>query len=154
GAAPVVPGSGLDRGVDRGAEGPLGQPHARLGGRRTVARRPVPARRTPDTHSLTCSLPQTVMLAACLAWIAWRRRDLLPLGAITVAGWALVNHQFLSGVQTQNNHWQMRIVGPTLTMIEVLIVLGWVKGLAGRPRQAAAWGLAVVAGVDLAVSVA
>jgi hypothetical protein len=103
---------------------------------------------------LSYSVPETALFAVCTAWILLRRRDLLPLGAVAASGWVLVNHQVITGLETQNDHWRLHVVGPTLTMIEVLIVLGWCTRLAGQARWTAQRVLIVLSGVELATGLA
>ena len=51
--------------------------------------------------------PKLALVAVPLtfAWVMLRRRDLLHLWALTLAGLLLLNHQVVTGLQIQNFHW-------------------------------------------------
>ncbi len=62
-----------------------------------------------------------LLTVACLAWIAWRRRDLIYPGALTASGLLLLNHQVLSGLQIQNFHW-IYVSGVVLSLLLILLL--------------------------------
>jgi hypothetical protein len=103
----------------------------------------------PRLKSLSHSIPETGTLALYMAWVWIRRRDLFPLATIAASGWVLVNHTLITGLQIQNDHWRLHIIGPMLTLLPVLIVLGLTTHLAGRSRRVACWALCIVSGLDV-----
>jgi len=62
-----------------------------------------------------------VLLFAAGVWALWKRRDLIYLWAIAVAGLLLENHQVITGLQVQNFHW-VYAWGPALSALIVLLV--------------------------------
>lgn len=91
-----------------------------------------------------------IVLAAVIAW--WKRRDLLPIALLAIAGLLLTNHQVITKLQIENFHWDY-VWGPALSILLVVLAAGAVsRGLAGRW---ATWGfgllvaLGVVSGLGL-----
>jgi hypothetical protein len=62
-----------------------------------------------------------VMLCVTGAWVLLRRRDLIYLWAMGIAGVLLANHQLITGLQIQNYHWAF-VWGPALSTLIVLLV--------------------------------
>src|SRR5262249_13517915 len=84
----------------------------------------------------------SVLLAAvALVWAWRRRRDLLALVLMAVAGLALANHQMVTGLQIENFHW-CYVWGPCLSLLLMLSLAG-VPGAVGTQRAARALAWAV-----------
>lgn len=88
-----------------------------------------------------------------VGWCWFRRRELVPLAAVTAAALLLTNHQLLSGLQIENFHW-MYAWGPCGVLL--LLLLAWTELqplFTGRRWLAALAGVAVgahaVAGMGL-----
>ena len=93
--------------------------------------------KVPRTAGLFVSRPETVVLAACVAWIWLRRRDLRPLAAFAAAGWLLLNHQLVTGLQIQNFHYRSMVYQPATGLMLLLIASSmvparWAARRAGR----------------------
>ena len=81
-------------------------------------------------------LPRSAVVLAVVAltWAWFRRRDLLHLACLFVAGLLLLNHQVLTGLQIQNFHWTY-VWGPCGSLLVVLLGAGALAPwLAERPR--------------------
>jgi hypothetical protein len=85
-------------------------------------------------------VPSLVALIVC--FVA-RRKELLHLGTLAIAGLLLMNHQLISGLQIQNWHW-VYVVGIAQSLLLLLLATGWAEGLQGATRwlKPAAWVLA------------
>jgi hypothetical protein len=59
------------------------------------------------------------LLAVGLAWVWFRRRDLLFVWALGAAGLMMANHQVITRLQLENYHW-MFVWGPALSFFVVL----------------------------------
>jgi hypothetical protein len=101
-----------------------------------------------------------------LGWVWLKRRDLIPLWSLCLAGLLLSNHQVVTGLQIQNYHWRY-VWGPCGSLLLVLIVAGevasriaprkaadeWTDGEApprAALRRAVAWTLAILWTLHLA----
>ncbi|MBI3191984.1 MAG: hypothetical protein HYZ36_04905, partial [Pedosphaera parvula] len=59
-----------------------------------------------------------VLVVAGLVWVRWRRRELSHLWAVATAGFLLMNHQSITGLQLCNDHWgYVRGIGFTLLFV-------------------------------------
>jgi hypothetical protein len=80
------------------------------------------------------------VLAALLAWILARRRDLIAPWALAASGLAMLNHQVVTGLQMQNFHYHY-VSGPILSLVLLLVLAPTIGDRAARSRWWA-WGLA------------
>jgi hypothetical protein len=92
-------------------------------------------------------LLELVALAAVLAWILARRRDLIGPWTLAAGGLAMINHQVVTGLQMQNFHYHY-VSGPILSLVLILIVAPLVSDRVATSRRWA-WGLYVVVGTHL-----
>jgi hypothetical protein len=88
----------------------------------------------PRTTELIFPKVALLLLVFTAFWVWRRRRDLLPIWLLALASLGLMNHQVLSGLQIQNNHW-MNILGACLSLLFVLFGADRVR------RVSAAWRL-------------
>jgi hypothetical protein len=79
----------------------------------------------PVGHFQELLLPRLTipLLAVSLVWVMWRRRDLVYVAGIALAGFVLLNQQVITGLQIENFHWNL-VMGPTLTMLILLLLVG------------------------------
>jgi hypothetical protein len=63
------------------------------------------------------------ILAVCLVWVGWRRRELAYLAGLAAAGVVLLNQQLFTGLQIENFHWKFAY-GPVLAVLSLLLVCG------------------------------
>jgi len=61
------------------------------------------------------------ILVASLFWILARRRDVLPVWALSFSGMILANHQIVTGLQIQNYHY-VYVFGPVFSLLVVCAV--------------------------------
>ncbi|MEK7684053.1 MAG: hypothetical protein AAB466_01380 [Verrucomicrobiota bacterium] len=59
----------------------------------------------PRFSELLISKGAILMLGVGLIWVLLRRRDWSYLWAVATAGFLLVNHQIVTGLQIENGHW-------------------------------------------------
>ena len=88
-----------------------------------------------------------VAVPVTLAWVLIRRRDLIHLWALTLAGLLLLNHQVVSGLQIQNFHWSY-VWGPGLSLLLALLAWGELARLRSWPK-ALGWALAALTALEI-----
>ena len=77
-----------------------------------------------------------LLLLLGTGWWVWRRhRDLLPLWCLAFAGLALRNHQIVTGLQMQNDHFCYAYGATTAILVYVLAV----RGLRSLPAARGWW---------------
>jgi len=89
------------------------------------------------------------LLAVCVIWVLCRRRDLLYLAGITLAGGFLLNHQVITGLQIENWHW-FYVFGPSLNLLSLLLLFGafWHRDTGARiSKNLLGWALVAVVAV-------
>lgn len=75
----------------------------------------------PRFHELLFPKASIGLLALGLMWALWRRRDLIPVATVGLAGLLLLNHQVVSKLQIENFHW-IFVFGPVISLLTVLVV--------------------------------
>ena len=88
-----------------------------------------------------------VVIPVTFAWVLLRRRDLIHLWALTLAGLLLLNHQVVTGLQIQNFHWTY-VWGPGVSLLLVLLTWGELSRRRPWPRGLA-WALAALAAFEV-----
>ncbi|MDB5350696.1 MAG: hypothetical protein JWN86_1943 [Planctomycetota bacterium] len=76
-----------------------------------------------------------LLLTFSLAWVWFRRKDLLYIWCLATSGTLLLNQQVVSGMQIQNFHWQYA-AGPALFLLLLLLIQGELSRVRNWPRQA------------------
>ena len=105
----------------------------------------------PIGHLDELMLPRLTLLLAALGfvWVLWKRRDLMPVGALAASGLLWTNHQVVTGLQIENFHWLVYVANPMLELLLVLIAAGaiepWLAGSRG-----ARWAFGMVVAIYLA----
>jgi hypothetical protein len=88
-------------------------------------------------------------LAVGLPWAWLKRRDLLYLALLALAGFGLSNHQVVTGLMIENFHW-VYVWGPMTSWLLVLIVAGAGAGAEGHRMPFAGRFAAVLPALALA----
>jgi hypothetical protein len=89
-----------------------------------------------------------LLLAVCLAWVLWRRRDLTYLAGLALAGLVLLNEQLITGLQIENFHWNFAL-GPALALLSLLLLVGpHSRNPVAMPAKVLLWSVVLAVAVS------
>lgn len=87
----------------------------------------------PRTSEWLWPIGTVAILAVAVAWALLRRRDLLYLACLAIAGLLMHNHQAVTGLQIQNWHW-FYVWAPFTWLLLVFEVLPFLEKVPWRSR--------------------
>jgi hypothetical protein len=104
------------------------------------------------SHLLIPKVALSLVVVTGVLLVCARRKDLIHLWALAVAGLLWTDHQLLTGLEIQNMHWQWYVCGPMLSLLLVLLAAGFALDRVRWPwPRAVAAGILVLWGVHLAI---
>jgi hypothetical protein len=89
----------------------------------------------PHFSQLLIPFVAILLLSTSIIWILRKRKDLIYLWSLGLAGLVLANHQIITGLEIENFHW-MYCWGPVISMLTIIIAVdllsllhSWQRGL-------------------------